>query len=70
MSKTRAWLDRIRTLVSRLTDRARKWLNENAERDKQGWGAKMEYKRRYTNPDDAKRARTGPDSTPPREPKA
>jgi hypothetical protein len=44
--------------VSTFAEAARKWLDENAERDKQGWGARMEYKRRYTNPDSAKKART------------
>lgn len=58
MSKMRSWFDRTRTLVSTLAEAARKWLDENAERDKQGWGARMEYKRRYTNPDSAKKART------------
>jgi hypothetical protein len=29
----------------------------------------MEYRRRYTNPDDAKRARTGPDQGEPPTPK-
>ena len=69
MSKTRAWLDRMRTLVSTLAETVRKRLDEHAERDKQGWGSNMEYRRRYTNPDDAKRARTGPDVPPTDPPK-
>jgi hypothetical protein len=40
-----------------LLRRALDWLDGNAERQGGGWGARMEYKRRYTNPDDAKRAR-------------
>ena len=70
MSKSSAWLDRIRTALAVLAERVRKRLDEHAERDKQGWGANMEYRRRYTNPDDAKRARTGPGSTSPRDPQA
>ena len=33
------------------------WLDRNADEQGGGWGARMEYKRRYTNPDEAKRAR-------------
>lgn len=69
MSKTRAWLDRVRTLVATLAEAARKRLDEHAERDKQGWGSDMEYKRRYTNPDEAKRARTEPAPPGPDNPK-
>ena len=65
MSKTRAWLDRIRAALAVLVERVRKRLDEHAEKDKQGWGANMEYKRRYTNPDDAKRARAKPAEPPP-----
>jgi hypothetical protein len=44
-------------LVLRLRDR----LDAHAEHQKTGWGSSMEYKRRYTNPDDAKRQRTPSD---------
>jgi len=57
MSKSQAWLDKIRTTLAVLAARVRKRLDEHAENDKAGWAASMEYKRRYTNPDDAKRAR-------------
>jgi len=40
-----------------LLKRAVEWLDRNAEKQGTGWGARMEYKRRYTNPDDAMRAR-------------
>ena len=33
------------------------WLDRNAARQGGEWGARMEYKRRYTNPDEAVRAR-------------
>lgn len=67
MPKSSAWLDTIRTTLAGLAGRVRKRLDEHAERDKAGWGAKMEYRRRYTNPDDAKRARTKPPGREPQE---
>ncbi len=52
----------------RLVERANGWLarlrvffDERAEKEKAAWGSSMEYKRRYTNPDEAKRARTPPE---------
>ena len=33
------------------------WLDRNADRQGEEWGARMEYTRRYTNPDEAVRAR-------------
>ena len=55
---------RLRSGVAELVARLRVFLDERAEKEKAAWGASMEYKRRYTNPDEAKRART-----PPSEPK-
>lgn len=56
--------DLIRRLVFRvnrasaaLLQRVLAWLDRNAERQGGGWGATMEYRHRYTNPDAAKRAR-------------
>jgi hypothetical protein len=60
MLKTHEWLDRVRTLAATLVETARKRLDDHAERDRGGWAARMEYRRRYTNPDEAKRARTRP----------
>ena len=60
MSKSQAWLDSIRTTLAGLAERVRKRLDEHAENDKAGWAASMEYRRRYTNPDEAKRARSPP----------
>ena len=34
-------------------------LDRNAEKQGGGWGATMEYRHRYTNPDEAVRARGG-----------
>ena len=48
---------------SALTYPARLWagifrfLNERAEQEVAAWGSALQYKRRYTNPDSAKRAR-------------
>ena len=36
-----------------------RYLTERNERALDAWGASLQYKRRYTNPDDAKRARKG-----------
>ena len=57
---TRDRLGRIRSSVAELLERLRVFLDKQAEKEKQAWGSSMEYKRRYTNPDDAKRARTPP----------
>jgi len=35
------------------------FLNEHADRKVDAWGASLQYKRRYTNPDVAKRYRQG-----------
>ena len=34
-----------------------RFLNERAEQEVAAWGSALQYKRRYTNPDSAKRAR-------------
>jgi len=60
MMRTRERIARIKTGVTELMTRLRVYLDERAEKDKAGWGSHMEYKRRYTNPDAAKRARTPP----------
>lgn len=57
---TREWMTRITTCAAALRARVDRFVDERAERAKAAWGASMEYKRRYTNPDEAKRARTPP----------
>jgi hypothetical protein len=54
-------LDRIKSGMADLIARLRVFLDTQAEKEKQAWGASMEYRRRYTNPDEAKRARTPPE---------
>ena len=36
-----------------------RYITERNEQAVDAWGASLQYKRRYTNPDDAKRARKG-----------
>ena len=48
---------RLNRYCAALLTRLRARLDEHAEKQKTGWGSSMEYKRRYTNPDDAKRQR-------------
>ena len=60
----RASLSRIRVYVAGLAARIGRHLDDNAEKQKGKWGANMEYRRRYTNPDDAKRHRTPPAEKP------
>ena len=54
-------LDGVKSGIAGLIARVRVFLDAQAEKEKQAWGASMEYKRRYTNPDEAKRARTPPE---------
>jgi hypothetical protein len=61
MASARDGLARIKSSVTELLARLRVFIDKQAEKEKQAWGSSMEYKRRYTNPDDAKRARTPPD---------
>ena len=44
---------------SRLWARVNDFLSDRNERAVAAWGSSLQYKRRYTNPDDAKRARQG-----------
>lgn len=64
-AKVRGWLDSLKTGLGTLAAHLRTRLDAHAEKDKQGWAASMEYKRRYTNPDEAKRNRTPPDARKP-----
>jgi hypothetical protein len=48
----------VNRFFAMLLQRALAWLDRNAAEQGGGWGARMEYKRRYTNPDEAKRARS------------
>jgi hypothetical protein len=43
--------------ATRLWTRIYRFLNEQNDRQVAAWGSALQYKRRYTNPDDAKRAR-------------
>jgi hypothetical protein len=56
------WLYRLNRHCAALLERARQWLDAHAEKQKNGWAASMEYKRRYTNPDEAKRSRRAGDT--------
>lgn len=51
---------RLRSCAADLHTRVRAYFDHKAEQEKAAWGSHMEYKRRYTNPDDAKRARVPP----------
>ena len=43
----------------RTWSRVYRYLTDRNEHAVDLWGASLQYKRRYTNPDDAKRARKG-----------
>ena len=58
MQRLAALSFKLNRYCAALLQRALAWLDRNAEEQGGGWGARMEYKRRYTNPDDAKRARS------------
>lgn len=45
--------------ASRVWARLNGFLSERNERAIAAWGSSLQYKRRYTNPDEAKRAREG-----------
>ena len=64
MSRRRQLIERIKRYWAALVSRVDKRLTSAAEKQKTGWGSSLEYKRRYTNPDDAKRARTPSDTEP------
>lgn len=53
----RRWVFRLNRASAAVLGRVLAWLDRNAERQGGGWGATMEYRHRYTNPDEAKRAR-------------
>jgi hypothetical protein len=44
-------------IAVRTWERVYRYLSERNEQAVDAWGASLQYKRRYTNPDDAKRAR-------------
>ena len=54
MSKT---LNAFLSYPARLWARLYRFLDEQAQREVNAWGASLQYKRRYTNPDTAKRYR-------------
>ena len=60
MRRLNVVLYRLNRRCASLLGRALRWLDRHADEQAGAWGARMEYRRRYTNPDDAKRARTGP----------
>ena len=45
------------TIASRVWNRLNRYVVQQNERQMDLWGASLQYKRRYTNPDAAKRAR-------------
>ena len=55
----RRWAFRLNRACAALLQRCLALLDRNAEKQGGGWGATMEYRHRYTNPDEAKRARNG-----------
>lgn len=57
---TRDWVTRITTCAAALRARVEGFIDQRAEKAKAAWGSSLEYKRPYTNPDAAKRARTPP----------
>lgn len=62
MPYVREWFSSIKARLAGLHARVIEHLDDRAEKDRAGWGAKMEYRRRYTNPDEAKRHRTPPEA--------
>ena len=61
MIRSQQLLATLRSRCAALVLRVRERLDAHAERQKTAWGSSMEYKRRYTNPDEAKRQRTTED---------
>jgi hypothetical protein len=49
----------IIAVAVRAWDRAFRFLTERNQQAVAAWGSSLQYKRRYTNPDDAKAARKG-----------
>ena len=64
MDSAKTWLTRLNACIAGLTARVGRRLDAHAEKHKGEWGSSMEYRRRYTNPDDAKRHRTPPADKP------
>ena len=60
MQYVSGWLYKLNRRCAALLERVIEWLDRHADEQARGWGSRMEYKRRYTNPDEAVRARTGP----------
>ena len=56
----RDWLSRSCAWLSGLSSRVALRLDENAAKQTGEWGSSLEYKRRYTNPDAAKKYRAQP----------
>lgn len=54
MSKT---VIRMLSPVAQLWARVNRFLTEHNDRQVAAWGSALQYKRRYTNPDDAKQFR-------------
>ena len=50
-------LNHLMARVSRLWAQLSNQIDEHAQRHAAAWGATLQYKRRYTNPDEAKRFR-------------
>jgi hypothetical protein len=48
------------SIVTRVWARFFNYLTDRNEQAVAAWGSSLQYKRRYTNPDDAKRARRMP----------
>ena len=46
-------------VAARAWDRVVRYITERNDQAVAAWGSSLQYKRRYTNPDDAKRARKG-----------
>ena len=57
MTKANAAAPTLMARVSSLWARFWDHLNVLAQRETAAWGSTLQYKRRYTNPDDAKRYR-------------
>ena len=49
----------IIAVVARAWERAFRFITDRNEQAVAAWGSSLQYKRRYTNPDDAKAARKG-----------
>ena len=61
MTRLQRFVMKLKSRYATLAVRVRERLDAHAEAQKTGWGSNMEYRRRYTNPDDAKRQRMPPD---------